>query len=99
MFSGISQLFTALSLNVNTLRPVPTTSAGFIMIIHPTKAMTDLMNYQNLQKDRKQWHRLAAIMDEDTPTCGRCGGPLETVADPEIGVELVCKNPDCETYN
>lgn len=59
----------------------------------------DLFDNDSLIADRKRWNRTIAQFDDDVPKCGRCNGPLETIADPVIGVELVCKNPDCETYN
>jgi hypothetical protein len=61
--------------------------------------MPDLMDQIAIEKERKRWHRLAALMDDNTPKCSYCGGPLETIADPAIGVELICKNPDCESNN
>ncbi len=59
----------------------------------------DLFDNESLIADRKRWHRLAAMMDDNTPRCNDCNGPLETVTDYINGIEYICKNPDCESNN
>lgn len=57
------------------------------------------MNEQ-INRDRKAWHRLETQFNESIKKCEHCGGPLEeTVSyqpDP-VGIiyDQVCKNPDC----
>ncbi len=65
--------------------------------------MTDLLDYQKLDEERKRWNRTIAQFDETVEKCPHCNGPMEQtmMADEVNGVEYfsICKNPDCPTNN
>jgi uncharacterized protein with PIN domain len=70
----------------------------YIIFFSPSMTARELPN-SNPILDQKAWNHLKAQFDDELERCGQCGGILEKVIDPDIGIELVCKNPGCAVNN